>query len=975
MSRAVAATLAAASPPSLQESIKNSTTQWQADLQSLFKDAKERFPDVVWELSNEEEGMMVDDDDTRGFMGIGAGGGGFDVSHVNGYGSSHGHREDEDRRKTIMANRKADEVWGHKAIVYARAPPSFQSRYFRVNGISASPSPLPYSSEDFHGTSEDHGDDDPRYRAESSLSLGASLHHEVGSIRTPSPSPYRTATPNSMHPSNQQQSLSSLLRISTSINSALFSNELEYLYTGQGFGEAFEFLFDSSEHAGFMTDGTREGSRESASELGIDAEELRIDKLRKDLVFMCEAVSTRTSTSRSRATFLLPLEHTKTPPPSFPLTDSCSRISFTLLSRRPSRLILQSPDSGHQRRTTHPHTPLSTLHTRLAALYPRLHLHRHPHLFTHRTFDLSTAFAILRSSAYLSLQSLTNEIQARIAHEMLHGLFHAFLPFAEYEKLTQGRWGVGGCRVDNVHVVFLACSNSLCKKTSRTSTLNEEVDEHSLLKGLSKRTTPVNVWALLWAAEHALAKLGPVIEPWGDTVRENIFSARKGIDELLCKESEECFARDEWMEIMESDGLGFEDGEKVEWAMNAVLRGVKEPWAASVYQTLVSSYSTSSSSKRGERTSPLCHVAHPYDRGIDSTRTLKMDWQAMDWNSSRRGIRRFGRVGSQRTAITSKSPSKTSSTQTPNPPPPHPAQTHPTYTTTSARSKHLRPVSQHPHTSRIDADSDAASSMRVSLLTRNTGTPSSNRPTRTREGGSSASYTSSLTPSMNPRRKGTESVTSSVRSSVSTRSTATYESASTVGASRRRERTTTGLSSASVSSSVLSRSVASSSVTSSQTGGDDEVDSPAKQIAASTRTRMKEAEKRERERERPDSKLTPQDADLARAAAEYDDDLPAHDEEDDGSDKADDGKDDDDEDAASDSTAGTTARGGQAKGGKGKEVAGRRSPAVSRRTTLSNASLSAPGKKTLVARASLAASLLEERQHYQSTPFLRLFHS
>ena len=32
------------------------------------------------------------------------------------------------------------------------------------------------------------------------------------------------------------------------------------------------------------------------------------------------------------------------------------------------------------------------------------------------------------------------------------------------------------------------------------------------------------------------------------------------------------------------DGMGFEDGENVEWVMNAVLRGVKEPWLASLYQ-------------------------------------------------------------------------------------------------------------------------------------------------------------------------------------------------------------------------------------------------------------------------------------------------------------------------------------------------------------------------------------------------------
>ncbi|KAH6866031.1 hypothetical protein BKA70DRAFT_1135072 [Coprinopsis sp. MPI-PUGE-AT-0042] len=796
MSRAVAATLAAASPPSLQESIKNSTNQWQQDLQSLFKDAKERFPDVVWELSNEEEGMM------------------------------------------------ADEVWGHKAIVYARAPPSFQSRYFRVNGISASPSPLPYSSEDFHGTSEDHGDDDPRYRAESSLSLGASLHHEVGSIRTPSPSPYRTATPNSMHPSNpqQQQSLSSLLRISTSINSALFSNELEYLYTGQGFGEAFEFLFDSSEHAGFMMDGTREGSRESASELGIDAEELRIDKLRKDLVFMWRSrlysdvrIALTGNFSSSSGT------HENT-------TAIFSSHRFMLASRSPyfhdallgsfSKALTQGTNGEPPTLTlpSPPFTPAS-LHFTLGFIYTGTLI------FSHRTFDLSTAFAILRSSAYLSLQSLTDEIQARIAHEMLHGLFHAFLPFAEYEKLTQGRWGVGGCRcrqcarrvprvlefslqedVKNVHLergsrraLVGLFGEGWC--TSEFASLNPKLRD-SLLKGLSKRTTPVNVWALLWAAEHALAKLGPVIEPWGDTVRENIFSARKGIDELLCKESEECFARDEWMEIMESDGLGFEDGEKVEWAMNAVLRGVKEPWAASVYQTLVSSILLRP--HPNEENAPLLSATSPIRTTVESTRLELLRWIGKRWI----GIRQEGGFdaleGWALKEISDHIEVPLEDLFNPNPKPSAsaPRSNSPNlHHNASARSKHLRPVSQHPHTSRIDADSDAASSMRVSLLSRNTGTPSSNRPTRTREGGSSASYTSSLTPSMNPRRKGTESVTSSVRSSVSTRSTATYESASTVGASRRRERTTTGLSSASVSSSVLSRSVASSSVTSSQTGG------------------------------------------------------------------------------------------------------------------------------------------------------------
>jgi hypothetical protein len=60
-----------------------------------------------------------------------------------------------------------------------------------------------------------------------------------------------------------------LTRLQTSINPALFSNELEYLYTGQGFGEVFEFLFDEPG---------------DATDLG--EEDARLDKLRKDLVLM-----------------------------------------------------------------------------------------------------------------------------------------------------------------------------------------------------------------------------------------------------------------------------------------------------------------------------------------------------------------------------------------------------------------------------------------------------------------------------------------------------------------------------------------------------------------------------------------------------------------------------------------------------------------------------------------------------------------
>lgn len=46
------------------------------------------------------------------------------------------------------------------------------------------------------------------------------------------------------------------------------------------------------------------------------------------------------------------------------------------------------------------------------------------------------------------------------------------------------------------------------------------------------------MFALLFAAEHALQKLNPIIDPWADTVREMVLLGRKALDECICGESE-----------------------------------------------------------------------------------------------------------------------------------------------------------------------------------------------------------------------------------------------------------------------------------------------------------------------------------------------------------------------------------------------------------------------------------------------------
>jgi hypothetical protein len=247
-----------------------------------------------------------------------------------------------------------------------------------------------------------------------------------------------------------------------------------------------------------------------------------------------------------------------------------------------------------------PFTPAS-LHFTLGYIYTGTLV------FSHRGYDLDTAFHIMRSATYLSIDALYDEIQARIVQEMMHGLFHAFLEFAEYEKVTGGKWGTGGCRCRQCarrapRTLEFALSedvkNTNLERGARRAlvglfgegwctvefaTLPQKTRD-SLLKGLAKRTTPLNIFPLLFAAQHAMEKLNAVIDAWADTSREMVLSARKVIDDVLCVRAEECFEIEEWVEILESDGGRFEDGEKVGWVMDSVRRGLSERSAGMVYQ-------------------------------------------------------------------------------------------------------------------------------------------------------------------------------------------------------------------------------------------------------------------------------------------------------------------------------------------------------------------------------------------------------
>lgn len=414
-----------------------------------------------------------------------------------------------------------------------------------------------------------------------SLSLGVDYPYPA-SLRSVSPSQFRA---NSPAPSS---TIGTITRIALNHNPVLFANELEYLYTGKGLGQAFEFLFDANE---------------KGPEGDVEAEEARVEKLRRDLVYMW----------RSRLYSDVRIELTGVISPSSVSEEETTAVfsshRFVLITRSPyffDQLVTygaktQTGDAVTLRLPSPPFTP-PALHFTLGFLYTGT-LN-----FSNRTYDLDTAFAILCSANYLQLQSLHDEIQARLVVEMLHGLFHAFLEFSEYEHITGGKWGTGGCKcrqcarraprtlefamrpdVKNVYLdrgarraLVGLFGEGWC--TQEFANLPQKTKD-GLMKGLAKRSTPQNVLPLLFAAHAAMSKLNNIMDSWADGVREMVLGARKVIDDVLCNEAEKCFQDQEWVDIMENDGLGrFEDGERVEWTMDAVRRGVSESNAPMLYQ-------------------------------------------------------------------------------------------------------------------------------------------------------------------------------------------------------------------------------------------------------------------------------------------------------------------------------------------------------------------------------------------------------
>ncbi|KAK7059830.1 hypothetical protein R3P38DRAFT_3252081 [Favolaschia claudopus] len=118
-----------------------------------------------------------------------------------------------------------------------------------------------------------------------------------------------------------------------------------------------------------------------------------------------------------------------------PLTRTTLNAKMERNAHRTIPLLLLLPPHNPHPPLLHPHI----LRFTLGFLYTGILV------FVHRTYDVSTALTLLLSASHFALPTLYTEVSARVITEMVHGLFHAALPFTAYEELTRGPWRAGGC--------------------------------------------------------------------------------------------------------------------------------------------------------------------------------------------------------------------------------------------------------------------------------------------------------------------------------------------------------------------------------------------------------------------------------------------------------------------------------------------------------------------------------------------------
>nr|XP_019047493.1 hypothetical protein I302_04108 [Kwoniella bestiolae CBS 10118]OCF26423.1 hypothetical protein I302_04108 [Kwoniella bestiolae CBS 10118] len=542
--------------PSVEERISDSTDSWVSDLKSLFDNAKDRFGDVCWES-------------------------------VGGEGTP---------------TRK---IWGHKAIIYSRAPKTFKERYFNI-----------------------------RSNLTSSRLLSPALQPRSLS-RPSSPSPNYFLHPQSFIASSSQLSLlttnsegtirpgEDVLQLQSEETPELFLTQLEWLYTGEGLGDVVHWI---------DTESSKALSRPASLSHG-DLKE-RGEKLGQDLTYMWR--------SKLYADVRIHLDQSISPSgDSDSSDDSVDSLSstavftshrFILASRSPyfaSSLLNHSflqPQTKSETFDIHlptpPFTPAS-LHFCLGYIYAG-HLD-----FSNRTFDLTTAFAIHRAAAYLQLDTLVGEIESRIVHDFAHGLDWDVCRCKKCVVRVQRIWKFA--RAPDVAAIALEHRAKIYLVRSWNESWGKEVGlcDHSerqiLVKAVEETLHPVNVVSSFQGIKGMRTRLEGASRSRNGGKIDWIHNVEGMMDQLEERCSRELLDHfpavvggGEFLELVNSTSF---NSDILEYVMDKVVEqvgsanGYRE--APIVYQTLTSSLATKNDGN------PLQPRVSPSSRSMSIINTAK----------------------------------------------------------------------------------------------------------------------------------------------------------------------------------------------------------------------------------------------------------------------------------------------------------------------------------------------------------------
>lgn len=387
-----------------------------------------------------------------------------------------------------------------------------------------------------------------------------------------------------------------VLRLTHGDTPELFRAQLEWLYTGEGFGDVVEWISaeDDSGLGGSIRDSLgRRGDIHN-----------RRDKLGQDLTYMWRSklyVDVRIHLDTPDHTSDSASEDSDDSVDSLSSTAIFTAHKFLLVSRSPyfSSLLLNASNflqhgNSDVHLPTPPFTPAS-LHFCLGWMYAG-HLD-----FSNRSFDLTTAFQIHRAATYLQLDTLVVEIEARVVYDFCHGL--------DRRKCTCRRCPFRAARVwrfasaPDVGAVELArrareyVIAAWGESWGREVATADKKDRNAIIEDVVKRVRVNNIGATLRSTalvrarmEHALRTRGRDAGPWVDTLEAMLESITARVRQLLVERFAQVAESKEMWDLVSGRGFSgdvLDDlGKELLAAVSTSSGCIQGP---RIYQALVSS--------------------------------------------------------------------------------------------------------------------------------------------------------------------------------------------------------------------------------------------------------------------------------------------------------------------------------------------------------------------------------------------------